>query len=94
MADWFNNFLTWLRDNSGISVSILVSSVVVGLRALREKTSLTAALIDIVIAGFAAPTVVWILWRDAPFFVYGLISAVVARWPELVRAFFSAMSKK
>jgi hypothetical protein len=83
-----------LRHNQGISLSFVVAVIVVTLRAIKEKSGFIGALLDITISGLGAPTLVWLVWQDAPFFVYGFIAAVVARWPDLVDAAINGYLKR
>lgn len=89
-----NKILQTAQEYAGITASFITAIIIVGLRAIKEKTGLIAAILDIIIAGLAAPTVVWLLWHDAPFFVYGLVSALVARYPDLVKEFVKKVVKK
>lgn len=66
-------------------VAFCVAAVVSTLQAIETKMKLTTAVINMLIAGFAAPTIVWIVWQDAPFFVYSLVAAIVARWPDVIK---------
>ena len=89
-----NKILTALQNNLAISVSFLIAGIVVTLRAIQEKSGLLAAIIDIIIAGLAAPTVVWLLWDTAPFPVYGLVAAIVGRYPDIAKLVVNKYVKK
>lgn len=82
------------NQQNGMLISLLVAVGVTTIRAMREKQPFLAALMDIIIAGFLAPTVVWLFWKDAPFFVYGLIAAVVSRYPDLIKVAASSWMSK
>ena len=73
-----HNYLTLI-------VAFCVAAVVSTLQAIETKMKLTTAVMNMLIAGFAAPTIVWIVWQDAPFFVYSLVAAIVARWPDILK---------
>ena len=73
-----HNYLTLI-------VAFCVAAVVSTLQAIETKMKLTTAVMNMLIAGFAAPTIVWIVWQDAPFFVYSLVAAIVARWPDVLK---------
>lgn len=75
--------LTEINSNAGLSASFIIAIVIVTLRTMQEKKGFATALMDIIVAGLAAPTVVWLVWKDAPFIVYGLIAAVLGRYPDL-----------
>jgi len=68
-----------------LAVAFCVAAIVSTLQAIEQKIRFTAAIVNMLIAGFAAPTIVWLLWKDAPFFVYSLVAAVVAKWPDLLK---------
>ena len=66
-------------------VAFCVAAIVSTLQAIEQKIPFTATVTNMLIAGFAAPTIVWIVWQDAPFFVYSLVAAIVAKWPDLIK---------
>ena len=73
-------------DNQfALMLSMVVAAVVSTLQAIEQKIKFTSAIINMMIAGFAAPTVVWLLWSDAPFYVYSLVAAVTAKWPDIIK---------
>jgi hypothetical protein len=73
-----HNYLT-------LVVAFCVAAVVSTLQAIETKMKLTTAVMNMLIAGFAAPTIVWVVWSEAPFFVYSLVAAIVARWPDVIK---------
>ena len=74
-----------MKEEYTLVIAFCVAAVVSTLSAIEQKTRFTTAAINILLAGFAAPTVVWIVWKDAPFFVYSLVAVVVARWPDMIK---------
>lgn len=74
------------EDNTvALVIAFAVAAVVSTLNSIEQKTKFTTAAINVMLAGFAAPTVVWVVWKEAPFFVYSLVSVVVARWPDMIK---------
>lgn len=82
-----------IQNNPGLTASFIIAIVIVTLRTMQEKKGFATALMDIIIAGLAAPTVVWLVWKDAPFIVYGLIAAVLGRYPDISKVLIDRFAK-
>lgn len=66
-------------------IAFCVAGIISTLQAIEAKIKFTSAVMNMLIAGFAAPTIVWIVWQEAPFYVYSLVAAVVGRWPDILK---------
>ena len=82
-----------LQNNPGITASFIIAIVIVTLRTMQERKGFATALMDIIIAGFAAPTVVWLVWKEAPFIVYGLLAAILGRYPDIAKVVIDRFAK-
>lgn len=96
--DNLSDFHKAVRDvfgHNGFVVSLFVAAIVGIARALQRRETFFAAFINMVMSGLAAPTIVWFIWKDAPFFVYGAIAAVCTVFLQsFLHDFFKQLPEK
>ena len=91
-------FLTSLKNlgqeflNAGVITSLVTAALVATSRALARSEPFSVAFINLILSGFAAPSIVWFFWKSAPFFVYGAISAACAMYlGDFLNSFFKKL---
>ena len=63
-------------NQPGLTLSLAIATVAVVVRTTIMNEPLVVSVINLMVSGVALPFLIWLLWADAPYFIFGLVSAI------------------